>query len=225
MIEGPLHIADITLWQSNQDQIQIRFVGRSEPASLDCLSARVAGTKRPIATLKQVHSARVRSAHAGDCGSGDGLVTSDRDLVCAVVTADCVPVLLAGDRAIAAVHAGWRGLVAGVLSKTLDRMNEPSESITAWTGPAIRGCCYEVGEDVAQTISDAAGIPPLRMPGRERPHIDLVDATRKVLQDEGIKTIHSVSTCTRCHPDLLYSYRRDGGNSGRNVALIWRSTD
>ncbi len=152
-------------------------------------------------------------------------MTCEENLVCAVVTADCVPVLLAGDRGIAAVHAGWRGLVAGVLFHAVQRLRESPDRITAWIGPAIRGCCYEVGEDVAREISEATTSKPLVSPEWKRPHIDLVDATRRVLLRQGLESVHSVSTCTHCRADLLYSYRREGSGGGRNVALVWRSED
>jgi YfiH family protein len=225
MIEGPLLNVGPPVWKARQGLVEIRFVGRGEPDSLSTRVAKIAGAQKSLATLDQVHSARIRTARAGICGPGDGLVTSEENLVCAVVTADCVPVLLAGDRGIAAVHAGWRGLVAGVLSNALHRIGESPDRITAWIGPAIRGCCYEVGEDVASEISEATGSRALYSPERERPHIDLVDATRRVLLHQGLDSVHSVACCTHCRPDLLYSYRREGPGAGRNVALVWRSED
>ena len=83
----------------------------------------------------------------------------------------------------------------------------------------------EVGEEVARDVSAATGSRPLRCPDWERPHLDLIDATRLALEGCGVQAVDSVSACTRCDSDLLFSYRRDGAGAGRNVALIWRSSD
>jgi YfiH family protein len=134
-----------------------------------------------------------------------------------VVTADCVPVLLAGPQGLAAVHAGWRGLVGGVIPATLERMGGAE---TAWIGPAIGPCCYEVGEEVAEQVAAVGGTV---LPGPAgRPHLDLAAAARHQLKAAGVGEVRSVASCTRCEAERLYSYRREGKGVGRNVAYIWR---
>lgn len=172
------------------------------------------------AWLRQVHSATVRDACPGDNGPGDALVTEQRELALAVVTADCVPILLAGDRGIAAVHAGWRGLAASILAAALERIG--AGSITAWIGPAIGGCCYEVGDDVARQVCAASSPAVARDGPRGRPHLDLVKAARIQLERRGDVHVRTLEACTRCDETHLWSYRREGPAAGRNVAAIWR---
>ncbi len=175
------------------------------------------------AWLSQCHSATVIEAAPGNNGDGDALITDRRDLALMVVSADCVPVLLAGGEHIAAVHAGWRGLAQSILSATLDRFEIPT-AVTAWIGPAIGPCCYEVGDDVADRVSAASASREIWSEGpRGRPHLDLVAAARLQLADRGVRRTHSVDVCTRCDSKRLWSYRRDGAGAGRNVSAIWRA--
>ncbi len=180
---------------------------------------------------RQVHSATVLDACPGLNGPGDALVTDRRELALAVVTADCVPVLLAGDRWIAAVHAGWRGLAQSILPAAIERLRSRSPAggqmkvsgaIRAWVGPAIGPCCYEVGHDVAEKVRAASADEVVRNGKRDRPHLDLVAAARIQLEASGEVTVRTVGSCTRCNDDRLWSYRREGPGAGRNVAAIWR---
>jgi YfiH family protein len=181
-----------------------------------------------LVTLRQVHSARVIEATAaGPRGDGDALMTRQRGLALRVVTADCVPVLLASPDAIAAVHAGWRGLAAGILSTVVAALGPDARPLRAVIGPSIGRCCYEVGPEVAEQVAHRAGSAAVileRGEGR-RPHLDLALAARLELAAAGVEEIATIDACTRCAVERLWSYRRDGKRSGRNVALIWRDRE
>lgn len=164
-----------------------------------------------ITLLKQVHEATVVEVPAGSCGvigEGDALIT-DGGATVGVLTADCVPVLLAGRERVAAVHAGWRGLVAGVIEAALAKV-EPV--VAAWVGPSIRACCYEVGDDVRDAFR-AAGLP-----GVGRTTVDPVEAAVAVLCRSGVDEVVTSDHCTSCD-DRFFSYRRDG-TCGRQGAFI-----
>ena len=171
------------MWTDARGGVEVRFFGRG---------AKVADRGAELATLapdgvgcawaKQVHSATVLTATApGPAGEGDALITREAGLALAVVTADCVPVMLVAGEWVAAVHAGWRGIVAGVVPATVERLRaggagDPA-AWTAWIGPAIGGCCYEVGPEVAERVAAAgAADAVLAWPGKAKPHLDLVRA-------------------------------------------------
>lgn len=219
MIEGPSLDGGQWHWRDRRGDVEVRFTGRGPAGERDEILARVAPGAPPAAWARQIHSARVLPAHSGHCGEGDALFGSAPDLALSVVTADCVPVLLAGRRGLAAVHAGWRGLVAGVIPATLERLGGAQ---TAWVGPAIGPCCYEVGEEVSEQVA-ATSSPGAVLPGPAgRPHLDLIAAARHQLAASGVGEVHHVASCTRCEADRLYSYRREGRAAGRNMAFIWR---
>jgi len=213
---------DYALWVDRKGDTEIRFIGR-EPSSssMESIARRVTGANTRLAWARQVHSNRVLVANPGECGEGDALISEQLGLALCVVTADCVPVLLADGQRIAAVHAGWRGLVANVLRAAVHRFEHP-QRVTAWIGPAIGACCYEVGEDVAARIAAAAGreVISAREPGR--PHADLRATATAQLEAVGITDLRHVPLCTRCEDRILWSYRRDGRGGGHNLALIWR---
>jgi polyphenol oxidase len=173
------------------------------------------------AWLEQIHSADVKWAAPGANGPGDALVTGLPGLALAVVTADCLPVLLAGPSRVAAVHAGWRGLVADIIPRTIELMGETP--LFAWIGPAICGRRYEVGDDVAARIACAGAATSIRPGPRGRPLADLPQAASTQLERAGVAQIHRLDLCTFESPGLLWSYRRDGAAAGRNLALIWRN--
>jgi YfiH family protein len=184
---------------------------------------RIDPTAPPVAWARQIHSARVLPASPGECGEGDALVARDAGLTLSVVTADCVPVLLAGPGGLAAVHAGWRGIADGAVPATLEKLDGPLSDWTAWIGPSIGPCCYEVGEDVAAQVA-AASAPEVVVAGPAgRPHLDLQAAVRRQLEAGGVTGVRVVAHCTRCDAERLWSYRREGKRAGRNLAFIWRS--
>ena len=207
------------VWAGRRGPAEVRFVGRG--AGDRTAAAAAAGAPPDLAWLRQVHSARVRDATPGPCGEGDALTTRRCGLALSVVTADCVPILLAGDGEIASIHAGWRGLAAGVVGATIDRLATAPDRLAAWLGPAIGPCCYEVGDEVAARVA-AASDPAAVVPGRaSRPHLDLHAAARAQLVRAGVPEVRRVGSCTRCSPDLLWSYRRQGPRAGRNLAFVW----
>jgi hypothetical protein len=191
---------------------------------------RVVGAELPVAWAKQVHSARVLVAREGRCGEGDALVGGE-GLALSVASADCVPLLIAAGPRVAAVHAGWRGIEAGVIPAAVARLVADAEAAgddadpaawSAWIGPAIGPCCYEVGPEVADRVaaasSDEAIVP---RPGG-RPHLDLPIAALAQLVRAGLGTVRPTLWCTRCEPDRLHSYRREGPTTGHNLAFVWR---
>jgi YfiH family protein len=219
-------------WRGGRGSIAVRFAGRrAGSGGPGPLAARLKEVRALLprgtdaAWLQQVHSASVVEARPGANGPGDALTTRRRGLALSVVTADCVPVLLAdpADRGrIAAVHAGWRGLAQRILPAVLDRFESAGGALVAWIGPAIGPCCYEVGDEVAAAVAAASSAGVVRPGPRERPHLDLAAAARLQLAERGVADVEQIEGCTRCDADRLWSYRREGAKAGRNVAVIWR---
>jgi len=224
-LEGPELRGGVWTWSGSWGEIEVRFTGQGPREEREEVLRRIedgAVEAPPVAWLKQIHSNVALAGSAGNCGEGDGLFTDRAGLALAVATADCVPVLVAGsDGRIAAIHAGWRGLVNGVIATTLRAMSEgdPGGGLRAWIGPAIGPCCYEVGDEVAEAVVAASG-PEVARPGPSgKPHLDLVAAARIQLARASCET---VPHCTRCESERLWSYRRLGKGAGRNLAFIWR---
>lgn len=232
MIRGPEHAAESWIWSGSGHGAEVRFVGCGPEPKADrgAVLATLHPEAPPLAWARQIHSDRVllpAAGAAGEWGEGDALVAGPGGPALCVVTADCVPVLLAGLEGIAAVHAGWRGLAAGVIGRTVEEavrtLGADPAGWTAWIGPAIGPCCYEVSPEVGEQVV-AASDPAVALPGPAgKPHLDLHAAARRQLERAGIKDIHTVPTCTRCDTERLWSYRREGKAAGRNLALIWRS--
>ncbi len=180
-----------------------------------------------LAMLRQVHSSLVIAADgaAGCAGEGDALISNRSGVLVGVRTADCAPVLLVDvrRRAVAAIHAGWRGSAGEIARLAVEalRANYGTDplDIYAAIGPCIRECCYEVGPDVAQRF--ARWIPALD--GVELPvKIDLAAVNRRQLESAGVPAgqIYDCGLCTRCLVEDFYSYRRDGARSGRMISAI-----
>ncbi|MES1242885.1 MAG: polyphenol oxidase family protein [Acidobacteriota bacterium] len=226
MIEGPFYEGGQWFWKARRGDVEIRFTGRGPAGERQEVLQRIEDTAPPVAWAKQIHSAIALPAQAGGCGEGDAVYGNEPNLAMSVVTADCVPVLLAGpDGELAAVHAGWKGIVGGVIAETWRAIGGVGggPGWAAWIGPAIGPCCYEVGEDVAERIAAASG-PEVVVPGPgSRPHADLPAAVRRQLAEAGVTEIHTIPACTRCETERLYSYRRQGKGGGRNIAFIWRT--
>lgn len=191
--------------------------------------------------LRQVHSSRVVIAGPSDLGRGlapgapmaeqaDALITVEPGLALVVLAADCVPVLLWDPvrGAAGAVHAGWRGTVAGIAARAVEAMTSLGsrpEDIRAGIGPAIGGCCYEVDEYVTGPLSTAHPRLADRVSRRGRPGhwmLDLPEANRLQLSGAGLRDdrIEVMGLCTACHPDLLFSHRALGSPCGRFGAAI-----
>ena len=161
---------------------------------------------------------------------GDFVVSSTEGDVCAVITADCVPLLMLDPEVpcVAAVHSGWRGTLAKVGAAALKEMKtrygaDPARVLTA-IGPAIRRCCFEVGAEVEDAFREVfPEIEALSLPGpRGRPHIDLLKAIYATLDDAGVSSsnVQVLGPCTFCDSDHYYSYRRDGSPMGQHMAYI-----
>jgi polyphenol oxidase len=153
----------------------------------------------------------------------DGLIATQNTQYVGVRTADCVPILVGCTRtgAVAAIHAGWRGLVGGVIETGLAALQtQGATTLTAAIGPCIGPDWFEVGEDVATTIANATGPNVVvRHPRKTKPHVDLRAAVRLLLARAEVTTIDDVGGCT--YADRTYhSYRRDGATSGRMLAFI-----
>ncbi len=207
----------------------------------------------PLISLKQFHSDVVHvfdTTHADPC-RGDASITNRSGLLLAIQTADCVPILLVDPqkRAIAAIHAGWRGTLARIAAKTIGKMQmhfgtKPSDLLAA-IGPSVGPCCYEVGTEVAtqflSQFSDAPDyfdefrtgdepnpiqwlnmMPPGHQPPPKGVLLDLRKANRSQLLTASLRSqnIHTIDLCTACRPDLLFSYRKEGPTSGRLMTVI-----
>jgi hypothetical protein len=173
------------------------------------------------AWLRQVHGNRVVDVDAenGD-RVADGALTRKPRRVCAVMIADCMPVLFTDEAGttVAAAHAGWRGLATGVLEATVDAMRVPPQKLLAWLGPAIGPSVYEVGEDVRLALPEHANAFSPTRPGHWL--LDLYAVARQKLQSKGLSRISGGGFCTYSDPARFFSYRRDRG-SKRMAAIIW----
>ncbi len=181
----------------------------------------------------QVHGSDVRAIEPGDVRlevlheHADALVAHDPSTAIGIRVADCVPVLLHEGKTgvVAAVHAGWRGVVGGVVQAALAQLAiraRGSRDIVAAIGPSIGPCCFEVGEEVASAILDAAPADGVVLRDRPRPHVDLRRAVRLQLLALGVAdaNIEDVPGCTKCDAERFFSHRRDGARSGRLIAAI-----
>ncbi len=157
---------------------------------------------------RQVHSPTVHRAHAGTRGEpGDGLWTDEPGVSMLAMSADCVPIAIArtdGRPALAVLHAGWRGLAEGIVASGVAALGAES-GLAAVVGPAIGPCCYEVGPEVS-SLYDAD-----LTRGRK---LDLWTASERALRAAGVERVRRVDLCTRCHPELFFSHRRDGRARG-----------
>lgn len=159
--------------------------------------------------------------------AADILIAQENGCPLAVRTADCLPILLADpiNRKIAAVHAGWRGTAARVVVRAVELMLEEGaaiDCIRASLGPCIGPCCFEIGEEPAAALAASSVQADTAISRREKPHADLAAINAMQLHETGVATeyIETLQQCTSCHPELFYSYRRDGGISGRHLAVV-----
>jgi YfiH family protein len=168
----------------------------------------------------QVHGATVRrTTEPPDPGrpvsKEDGQATPLIGHPALVFGADCQPVLLAGDGAVAALHCGWRTMAAGIIAEGVAAISEPAHRVTALIGPGARGCCYEVGEEVHEVFAryDAR---------RGEGNLDLAAIAAAQLAEAGVEEVHDTELCTMCWFGLFFSHRRDGGVTGRQAGMVWR---
>ena len=151
---------------------------------------------------------------------GDALVSFEPHQVCAVLTADCLPVLFCnrrGDR-VGIAHAGWRGLASGILEATVKALDEVPNELMAWMGPAIGPRVYEVGSDVAEAFPDE--FPAGFTPHGDRFLLDIYALAKLKLAAVGVHEVYGGAYCTMTDPERFFSYRRDGV-TGRMASLLW----
>lgn len=179
--------------------------------------------------LKQVHGTEVADAatvlhHA----ESDAIFSNQKNQVCAVLTADCLPLLFCNQTAskVAAAHAGWRGLAEGVIEQTVDALQERPDNIMVWLGPAIGANCFEVGQDVydafvSQTTEAARAF---RKTDAEHYLADIYQLARLRLKNLGIEKVYGGGLCTYTDEDRFYSFRKNN-ITGRMASMIWISSE
>lgn len=217
---GPF--ATLNLGRLTADDAQA--VSRNRAALQSCAGGR-------LAMIRQVHGSRVLALSEAAQASGpepqreleeaDGQATALRGLAPMVMTADCLPIVIAGQGAVAVVHAGWRGLVEGIVEEGVRSLRELARgpgAIVAAVGPGAGVCCYEVGEEVHRCFC-AYGAR-----ARRGDNLDLKEIAKEQLLSAGVADVHDVGLCTICSPSsLFFSHRRDNGVTGRQAGLIWLS--
>jgi YfiH family protein len=177
-----------------------------------------------LSFVHQVHGAEVRSIAdgapepaTGELPRADGQATTVRGVALAALVADCLPVAVAGDGAVAMLHAGWRGLAEGVIAAGVRALRElgAEGELTAAIGPGAGICCYEVGAEVHDAFADLPAVHRTR-------HLDLKAIARARLREAGVAEVRDIGLCTICaDPALLFSHRRDRGVTGRQAGVAW----
>jgi hypothetical protein len=174
--------------------------------------------------LEQVHGTTVADLDAEEALQADGAVTSRAGVVCTIMTADCLPVLLTDRRGtrVAAAHAGWRGLAAGILPAAVAAMGRPATDLLAWLGPAIGPTAYEVGDEVraAFLARDAGARAAFTQNSRGRWQADLYALARLSLASAGVAEVYGGGYCTFTEPASYFSHRREAP-CGRIASMIW----
>jgi polyphenol oxidase len=235
---APLHVHAASTYRSGgvsrapYDDFNLATHVGDDPQAVKENRARLRSTLRlpnEPCWLQQIHRDTV--IEAGNFSSppltspqADASIARDAGVVCAVLTADCLPVLFcsrSGDR-VAAAHAGWRGLAAGVLDNTVGQLGLPGHELIAWLGPAISQQAYEVGDDVRVPFlgRDSNAASAFRQNARGRWQCDLYELAHQNLLRLGIHEIYGGDYCTHTNEDHFFSHRRDG-QCGRMATLIW----
>ena len=175
--------------------------------------------------LEQVHSTQAVSLPSEEAvPKADAAYTSEKHVVCAVMTADCLPLLITDKqgRCVAAVHAGWRGLHDGIIEAAIKKLPVQPESLLVWLGPAIGSDVYEVGKEVydAFTLTDDAAKQAFTSVSEQHWLFDIYQMAKLRLNKMGVKQIYGGGRCTFSEEEQFFSYRRDGV-TGRMASLIW----
>jgi hypothetical protein len=188
-----------------------------------------------IVTMKQVHGdqiVQVNDDKLKEAGEADGMIAAAPGIFLGVLTADCVPILFVAPKrkVVAAVHAGWRGTLAGIAEKAVRELEEKHgadlHGIEAALGPAIGSCCYEVGPDVLEPMRERWGTLAERATrtAGKKSYLDLRAINRGIVESAGIppSQIHLIGPCTCCSEEY-FSYRRERAETGRQVSFVgWR---
>lgn len=199
-----------------------------EPSRVACNRARLTehlGLAAEPCWLSQVHGRRIVRADKAEPGcEADGAITDTPGATCAVMTADCLPLLICDDQGtqVAAVHAGWRGLAEGVVDSALDALGIAPDRLLIWLGPAIGPTAFEVGDEVRDRFIalDPDATVAFQPHGADRWLADLFLLARQRLARLGIDRIYGGGYCTVSQPQRFFSYRRNGV-TGRMASLIW----
>ena len=177
-----------------------------------------------LSYIRQIHGTTVRRVseptRAGpDLPEADGQATAQPGIAVMVMVADCLPIALSGEGAVAMLHGGWRGLAGGIVEEGVRALRELGAKgpMTAAIGPGASVCCYEVGEEVHEVFAADHGDRVRR--GR---NLDLQRIARERLERAGVAIVHDLEMCTICgEPTLLYSHRREKGVTGRQAGIAW----
>jgi len=210
--EGPYE--SLNLGRKSGDEVE--RVDENRRIACEAIGADVAR----LALNFQVHSDRVRRAEPATRGEhADGLWTDEPGLAILAMSADCLPIALArtaGSRpAIAVLHAGWKGLLAGIVASGVEALGG-GENLAAAVGPGIGPCCYEVGEEVAAPYRERFGADVM-CDGR----LDLWTSAERALRAAGVEHVDRVDRCTACEPETFFSHRRDHGVTGRQGVIAY----
>jgi YfiH family protein len=205
----------------------VQTPGQRRPGNIDraLLQTQMALPAAPI-WLNQTHSTIALPADPANDGQvGDAVFTHEPNRVCAILTADCLPLLVCNQQGthVAAIHAGWRGLAAGVIESTIAALNLPPEHLLVWLGPAIGPQRFEVRQDVydAFTAGHSEAKAAFQPISDTQWLADLYTLARQRLQKLGIEQVYGGEYCTYSNPEQFFSYRRDGKILGSLVNLIW----
>jgi purine-nucleoside/S-methyl-5'-thioadenosine phosphorylase / adenosine deaminase len=182
------------------------------------------GLNSEPAWLNQTHSSDIISIETSPTHSdADGSFTTKANKICTIMTADCVPILFCNKQGtkIAAIHAGWKGICKGIVSKALEQFRDP-KSILVWVGPCISSEHYEVGKDVYEACFNLSASlnDGFNQINKDHWYCDLVKIVSILLKNAGVGSIYECGLCTYKMDDLFYSYRRDG-MTGRTASMIW----
>ncbi len=225
-------LGDLNLGFTKEDAVEL--VERNRVDFLSAVAGAGSHGRARLATLRQVHGAGVQIVfQGGAAGDADGLITQTSGVMLGIQVADCVPVLLADTRlhVVAALHAGWRGTIAGIVERGVAAMRSEfgarPEDLTAAVGPAIGACCYTVGDEVRESFTRryayAADLFAQRQDGL---HLDLAEANRRQLLEAGVQSeqITVVGECTACTRIAgrrkYFSHRAEDGSTGRAMGMI-----
>lgn len=186
------------------------------------------GLDNKLVWLSQVHGTTVIATDKGSYKTtpeADAAFSSTPNIPCAVLTADCLPILLCNNMGtqVAAIHAGWRGLHAGIIEETAKHLMQPMSNWMAWLGPAISSSCFEVGEDVYTYFVDKNPENKIAFQPKTSGKwmADLYLLARLQLVNLGITNIYGGQYCTYTDSEKFYSFRRSQGKTGRMASLIW----
>jgi YfiH family protein len=176
--------------------------------------------------LKQTHGTAIIPATLENLRQeADASFTTEKNTVCAVMTADCLPLLVCNRQGtvVSAIHAGWRGLANGVVETAIAALRQNPHDLLVWIGPAIGPRHFEVGADVyeAFTLTNTKANSAFKAIGNDKWLADLPLLATQRLQDLGITHIYPSQLCTYSNPDDFFSYRRDKGGKGRLATVIW----